>query len=59
MDRMIRDMKDGETTLYANSPEEYEAFTAWLCNNGGKFAYHFEVGEGYSYQGRTIEVYGL
>jgi hypothetical protein len=59
MDRMKRDLKDGETYLYANSPEEYARFTDWLCANGGKFAYHFEVGEGYWHKERIVEVYGL
>lgn len=57
--RMIKDLRDGETYIYANSAEEYESFVTWLCDNGAKFSYHFEVGEGYYYKGRIIEVYGL
>jgi hypothetical protein len=59
MDRMKKDLKDGESYIYANSPQEYAEFCDWLCANGAKFAYHFETGEGYLYRGKYIEVYGL
>ncbi|NBT33179.1 MAG: hypothetical protein EBT13_15105 [Rhodobacteraceae bacterium] len=59
MERMQKDLRDGEEYIFANTPEEYESFADWLCANGGTFAYHFEAGEGYQYKGKTIEIYGL
>jgi len=59
MNRMQNDLRDGECYIYANNRSEYDAFTAWLCSNGGQFAYHFETGEAYWYRGKIVEVYGL
>lgn len=59
MQRMIQDLKNGETYLFANSENEYHQFTDWLVEQGGKFAYHFETGEGYTFKNKTVEVYGL
>lgn len=59
MERMQQDLRSGETYLFANSPEEYEQFTDWLCDNGATFAYHFETGEAYQYKGKHVEVYGI
>lgn len=59
MDRMKKDLRDGEDYIYAENQKEYEQFTAWLCENGGKFAYHFETGEGYWFKGKIVEVHGL
>jgi hypothetical protein len=64
MDRMIKDLKDGETYIYANSSDEYEAFTNWLYKNGWEFAYHFESGEAFQRERPNgwktiIEVNGL
>lgn len=59
MERMIKDLKDGEEYIFANSPEEYAAFTEWFSGEGAVFAYHFEVGEGFKWKNRIIEVWGL
>lgn len=59
MERMMKDLRDGETHIFANTREEYDAFVEWLTNNGATFAYHFESGEGYLRNGRVVVVYGL
>ena len=59
LERMKKDLSDGECYIFANSKQEYEAFINWLCGNGAEFSYHFESGEGYWFKGVIVEVYGL
>jgi hypothetical protein len=64
MDRMVKDLKDGETYIFANSRDEYDSFTDWLYDSGWKFSYHFESGEAFQREKPNglkvvIKVYGL